>query len=266
VTRAIALVCVLFAMTVRGAAAHELSPDQVRGAGLEEHLGVTVPLDLTFEDEDGANVTLETYVANQKPVLLSFNYFHCQYVCPLEEDGLISALNGVKPTLGQDFTLLTISIDPNDTPVDATAVKGRALRGYDRPQGADGWHLLTGQQTNIQRLTDAVGFHYVADPDQGDFAHPIGVVALTPSGQISRYFSGLDFSAGDLQSGLQQASGSQLGSLLNAVMICYQYDPLSGRYTPLALNLVRIAGGLGFVAVAVWLGWLWRGELRGRTA
>jgi len=249
----------LVAMFGVGAPAYgrELAPAEVSTAGVVEHVGRRIPLDAAFVDEDGMPVTLGTYFADT-PVIVSLNYFHCQYVCPIEEDGLISALNGVRLSLGRDFTLLTVSIDPRDGPTDATTVKARALRGYDRPAGADGWHLLTGDAFNIQRLTDALGYQYVADQQQGDFAHPIGVFVLTPDGRTRQFLNGLDFAAGDLTRALTDASQVTEGALV----ICYRYDPLNGRYASFALNLVRLGGGLGFAALLVWLATLWRADLK----
>ncbi|MBV9133488.1 MAG: SCO family protein [Chloroflexi bacterium] len=243
------------------ALAHELPRDEVATVGFSPRVGGQAPMDATFVDESGLRVTLGQYFG-AKPVLLSLNYFHCQYVCPIEEDGLINALNGVHLALGQDFTLLTVSIDPTDGPLDAITVKARALRGYDRPEGANGWHLLTADATTIQQLTSWVGFQYVPDPQQGDFAHPIGVVSLTPGGRISHYLKGLDFSANELDLALADVSQDSQA----APVVCYQYDPLTGRYTPLALDLVRVGGGAGVAALLGWLAMLWRADLRGKRA
>jgi protein SCO1/2 len=217
-------------------------------------------------DEDGRTVQLGQYIG-QRPVILSLNYFHCQYVCPIEEDGLLSALNGVKLRLGSDFSLVTVSIDPHDGPADAADIKARALRGYDRPEDAGGWHLLTGSAESIQRLTESVGFQYLADQVQGDFAHPIGVVILRPDGQISQYENGLDFAAGDLQQSLQAAASGQTQNIFAGILtVCYQFDPLTARYAPLVLNIVRLGGAFGLLVVVVWLARLWRADLRGTRA
>ena len=257
------LVVLLLAATTAGrAAAHDLSPDQLANVRFDQRLGQRVPPDLLFRDEDGDAVRLGDYF-HGAPVILTLNYFHCQNLCPLELDGLINGLNGVSFTLGQDFTLVTVSIDAREGPADAAATKARALRGYDRPRDGDSWHVLTGDQASIDRLTDAVGFQYVYDPLQDDFAHPAGVVVLTPVGQISRYLYGLDFSANDLRLALVDASAQRIGSLVDrALLVCYHYDPLTGRYTPFALNFVRAGAAMGALGLVGLLSWLWRGELR----
>jgi protein SCO1/2 len=253
---------VMIALPAPAASAHDLSPDQLANVGFDQRLGGRVPLDLLFHDENGESVRLGDYFDN-RPVILSLNYFHCQNLCPLELDGLMNGLNGITFTLGQDFTMITVSIDPREGPSDAQDIKARTLRGYDKAaQGTDGWHVLTGDQDAIDRLTDAVGFRYAYDPIQDDYAHPAGVIVLTPSGQISRYLYGLDFSANDLRLSLVDAGAEHIGTLLDrALLVCYHYDPLTGRYTPFALNFVRGAAVLGLLSLVGFLGWLWRGEL-----
>lgn len=257
---------VLLLLTSAPAAAHDLSPDQLASVGFDQRLGQRVPLDLLFRDETGASIRLGDYFDNN-PVILSLNYFHCQNLCPLELDGLMNGLNGISFTLGQEFTLITVSIDPREGPGDAQDIKARTLRGYDKADtSGDSWHVLTGDQAAIDRLTDAVGFRYAYDPLQDDYAHPAGVVVLTPTGQISRYLYGLDFSATDLRLALVDAGAQRIGSLLDrALLVCYHYDPLTGRYTPFALNFVRGGAVLGLIGLVALLGWLWHGEFRSRA-
>jgi protein SCO1 len=261
-------VTVLLAATATPASAHDLSPDQLAAVGFDQRLGERVPLDLLFYDEDGNSIRLGDYFLANKPVVLSLNYFHCQNLCPLELGGLMNGLNGIPFTLGQEFTLITVSIDPREGPADAADIKARTLRGYDRTDaGAGGWHVLTGDQTAIDRLSQSVGFNYAYDPMQDDYAHPAGVTVLTPSGQISRYVYGLDFSANDLRLALVDAGADHIGTLLDrALLICYHYDPLTGRYTPFALNFVRGGAAAGLVVIVGFLGWLWRDEFRSRWA
>ncbi|MBO0882290.1 MAG: SCO family protein [Mycobacterium sp.] len=260
---------VAFIATLMGAGqafAHDLPPDQVANVGFDQRLGQRVPLDLLFRDENGVSTRLGDYF-DGRPVILSLNYFHCQNLCPLELDGLMNGLNGIPFTLGQEFTLITVSIDPREGPADAQDIKSRTLRGYDKAaEGVRGWHVLTADQTAIDRLTDAVGFRYAYDPVQDDYAHPAGVVVLTPSGQISRYLYGLDFSANDLRLALVDATTERIGTFVDrALLVCYHYDPLTGRYTLFAWNFVRAGGAVGLVCVLVFLGWLWRGEFRSRS-
>jgi protein SCO1/2 len=243
--------------------ASELEPDQVATVKVEQEPGGLVPLDLVFRDENATPVRLGDYF-NGRPVVLSLNYYRCQYLCPIEIDGIISGLNGISTlTLERDFELLTVSIDPREGPADAQLMRARGLRRYDRPQFANGWHALTGDPGAVEQLTLAVGFSYMYDAQADAFAHPAGVVVLTPNGQISRYLYGPEFSANDLRLALVDAGAGRTGSVVDrALLICYLYDPLTGRYTPLAFGLVRAGGVLGVIALVVVLGWLWRTDVR----
>src|SRR5205085_504426 len=159
-------------------------------------------------------VALGQYLNGERPAILTLNYFHCQNLCPLELEGLASALNGVSFTLGGDFDVVSVSIDPHEGPPDAMATSLRAVRGYNRGDQARGWHVLTGDQVAIDRLAAAVGFSYSYDADANEYAHPLGVIVLTPTGQVSRYLFGLDYAANDVRLALVDASAARIGSLL----------------------------------------------------
>ena len=249
------------------AAAHELTREELGALRFDQRLGQQVPLDLQFRDENGAAVVLSQYLDGSRPVILTLNYFHCQNLCPLELEAVANALNGVPFTLGDEFDVLSVSIDRRDGPADAAATRLHALRGYQKRQDVTGWHVLTGGQQAIDRLASAVGFGYSYDPDANEFAHPLGVIVLSPAGQVSRYLFGLDFAANDVRLALVDAAAARIGSLIDrAVLLCYHYDPLTGRYTPLALNLLRGGGAAGLLATVVFLGLLWRADLRRASA
>ncbi len=244
------------------AQSQSLTASQLSMVRFDQQLGATVPANLPFYDENGQPVTLGDYLG-QRQAVLTLNYFHCQNLCPIELDGVIDSLNGVPLTLGQDFTMLTVSIDPREGPSDAADAKARAIRGYDRAEDAAGWHVLTGAQPSIDALTDAVGFRYAYDAQADDFAHPAGVIVLTADGHVSRYLYGFDFAATDLRLALVEAGQQRIGSLADrALLVCYHYDPLTGRYTLLALDLMRIAGVVGALGLAGFVGFLWREERR----
>jgi protein SCO1 len=261
---ALAVVLATFAASAVSAAAHDLSPADLKLVGFRQHMGEVLPLELAFVDEFGQPVTLGDYFNQNRPVLLTLNYFHCQNLCPLELQGVIDGLNGVPFTLGDQYTLLTVSFDARETPRDAADAKFKAFRGYVHPDAAGGWHLLTtSDQSTIDRLTQAVGFEYVYDPQENDYAHPAGVTILTPGGAISRYIYGMDFAANDLRLGLVEAASSRIGDVVDQVLlICYHYDPISGRYTPLVLNLMKAGAAATLAVVGGVLFWLWRADLR----
>jgi protein SCO1 len=259
VTWVVIVVFASFALT-EPVFAHELSPRELQTVRFEQHLDAPIPLDLAFRDETGQTVRLADYFG-PRPVLLTLNYFHCQNLCPLELEGLVNGLNGVAFTPGRDFTLLSVDIDPREGPADTTTARARALRGYDRPAGAVAWHMLTGDQSSIDELTRTVGFEYLYDPQEDEFAHPAGVVVLTPSGRVSRYLYGIDFSATDLRLALVDAAAGAIGTPIDkALLVCYHYDPLTGRYTALAVDLLHWGGGASVVGLGALLAWLWRAE------
>jgi len=242
--------------------AHGTAPEGLGAVGFTQRLGDPVPRDLVFRDDAGQTVRLGDYFG-ERPVILTLNQLRCPNLCPLELDGVVNGLNGLPFTMGDQFTLLTVSIDPREGPEDAATTRARVLRGYAQPDAASGWHVLTGDHAAIDRLADAVGFDYAYDPSSDDFAHPAGVVILTPAGRISRYLYGIDFSATDLRLALVEAAAQRIGTALDqALLICYHYDPATGRYTPFVLGLLQVGAAATVLAVGGTLALLWRADLR----
>jgi protein SCO1/2 len=211
----------------------------------------------------GHSVRLGDYYDHQ-PIVLTLNYLHCQNLCPLELDGLIRGLNGLSFTMGDEYEVITVSIDPRETPADALDARSRAVRTYVHPAAiATGWHILTTDHATIDRLADAVGFRYGYDPQADEFAHPAGVVVLTPAGRVSRYLYGIEFAANDLRLALVDAADQRIGSVLDrALLVCFHYDPATGRYTPLVMNILQIGGAATLVSLTGLLIWLWRTDPR----
>jgi protein SCO1 len=245
------------------ASAHDLSPQVLSQVGFDQRPGQAISGDLLFQDETGHSVRLGDYYGHQ-PIVLTLNYLHCQNLCPLELDGLMRGLNGLSFTMGDEYEVITVSIDPRDTPADALDARSRAVRTYVHPAAiATGWHILTTDHATIDRLADAVGFRYGYDPQADEFAHPAGVVVVTPAGRVSRYLYGIDFAANDLRLALVDAADQRIGSVLDrALLVCFHYDPATGRYTPLVLNILQIGGAATLVSLTGWLIWLWRTDLR----
>jgi len=180
-------------------------PGALQGVGIDQRLNQQVPLNLMFKDEAGRTLPLSTYFQDKKPVILALVYYRCPMLCTEILTGLESALKAVSFNPGQDFEVVSVSFDPQDTPEIAAAKKETYLRRYARPNTANGWHFLTGDEANIKALTDAVGFHYKYDPATQQFAHASGVMILTPDGRLSRYFYGIEYAPRDLRLGLVEA-------------------------------------------------------------
>ncbi len=214
-----------------------------KDVGFDLRLDAQVPLDLQFRDETGRTVPLREYFGDTKPVILSLVYYNCATLCPMILDGLVRSLAPVSFDIGKQFAVLTVSIDPRDTPALATARKAEYVRRYGRPGAAEGWHFLTGEEAAIQSLARAVGFRYVYDARTDQFAHAAGIVMLTPQGKVARYFYGLDFPPRALRLGLVETAAGSIGTPVDRVMLyCYKYDPLTGKYGLVVMNVLRLTG------------------------
>jgi len=224
-------------------------PGALAGVSIEQRLDQQVPLDVNFRDEFGRTAPLSTYFQDGKPVILALVYYRCPMLCTEILTGIESSLKVVSLDAGKDFNVVAISFDPKDTPELAAAKKQMYLKRYNRPNSANGWHFLTGDQANIAALTDAVGFHYKYDPKTEQFAHASAIMVLTPDGRISKYFYGVEYSPRDLRLGLVEASKEKIGTPVDEILLyCYHYDPTTGKYGAIAMNMVRGAAG-AFVLV-----------------
>ncbi|MBX0327407.1 SCO family protein [Oscillochloris sp. ZM17-4] len=232
-----------------GALAQGGKPDPLHDVSFDQRLDAQVPLDLTFVDEQGRTVQLGDYFG-AKPVILQLSYYECPMLCSLVRKGMVDALQDVTLNAGADFQVVNVSIDPQETPMMAANVKAATLSTYGRDGAADGMHFLTGTQDSIDRLADAVGFHYVYDETIDQYAHAAGLVVLTPKGLISRYFFGVEFNPSDLRLGLVESSDNKIGGLTDQLLLlCYHYDPTTGSYTGLVMTIIRVAGVLTVLGI-----------------
>jgi protein SCO1/2 len=230
-------------------------PAALREVAFDQKLNQQLPLDLPFRDESGKTVKLADYF-KQKPVILNFIYYKCRDLCPLLLDGIVRSLRAVSFDVGNQFDVLTVSFDPEDTPGLAAVKKTDLMEKYSRPGAAVGWHFLTGDEASIQRLTQAVGFRYMYDRRSGEFGHATGMILVTPDGRTSRYFYGIDFSPRDVRLGLIEAAAKKIGSPIDQLLLfCYHYDATTGKYTLLVTRVMRMAGAatalvlVGFIAL-----------------
>jgi protein SCO1 len=254
----------LLALVARGAGA-EQRPPVLREIGFDQRLGESVPLDLAFRNEAGETIRLGDYFG-KKPVVLSLNYYACPMLCTVTLSGLASALNIISMTAGKEFEVVTVSFDPKETHELAAAKKKTYMERYKRPGAAEGWHFLTGDAAPIAALTRAVGFRYVWDPDTKQFAHPAGIVVLTPEGKIARYLYGIEYAPRDLRLAVVEASAGRVGNPVDQIILaCYQYDPTTGKYGAAIMRLIRGAGVLTVAALAGFIALMLRRERAGRT-
>jgi protein SCO1/2 len=245
------------------------APPILREVELRQKLNSQAPLDAEFRDEEGRTVTLGDCV-NGKTTVLVLAYYTCPKLCTQVLNDLATGLTDVlKRTsweLGEQLNIVTVSFDDRETPEMATAKKESYVKEYRLPNMDKGWHFLTGQQQPILRLANAVGFQFRYDPKNDLFAHPACIMILTPEGKVSRYFLGLADKtfARDLRLGLEEASNHQIGTPVmdRIVLSCFYYDPETGKYTMMALNIVRAAGVVTVLVLGSALFVIWRHEWR----
>jgi protein SCO1/2 len=219
-------------------------PPALAGVGIDQKLNVLVPLDLKFRDEFNRSLPLSTYF-HGKPVLLALVYYRCPMLCTQILNGLEMSLKAISLNPGQDFEVVSVSFDPKDTAETALGKRKMILQRYARPGTANGWHFLSGDEPEIRALTDAAGYRYRYDPASGQFAHASAIMILTPEGRLSRYFYGVEYAPRDVRLGLVEASASKIGSPVDQILLfCFHYDPATGKYGAIAMNLVRGAGVL----------------------
>ena len=215
----------------------------VQNVAIDQKLDSQVPLDLEFRDESGSPVRLGQYLNAGKPVVLSLVYYRCPGLCTMTLNGMSRAFKPLQFSAGKEFEVVTVSIDPNETPALASEKKAEYLTQYGRAGAEAGWHFLTGTEPAIKRLADAVGFRYLYEPNTNQYAHSAGIMVLTPAGRVARYFYGLEYSSRDLRWGLVEASENRIGSVADSVnLLCFAYDPASGKYGVPVMRTLRAAG------------------------
>lgn len=253
------------ALLARGshAAQQPLSATTLVNLVYEQKVGAQVDSQLPFRDESGREVTLGAYFG-RKPVILDLGYYECPMLCGLVLNGLIESLQSVNGSIGKDFEIVCVSISPSETPALARAKKQNYLRLYGRAGAAVGWHFLTGQEPAIRRLAKSVGFNYAYDPTVKQYAHPSGLVVLTPDGKVSKYFFGVSYSPHELQSALDSARVEKVGSPVKELfLLCCSFFPLVGKHSATILLLVRI---LGVLVLAGLVGYVVRSSCRPQKA
>jgi protein SCO1 len=230
--------------------------------GFDQRLNEQLPLDLTFRDESGATVRVGDYFGD-KPVILVPAYLRCPRLCTLVLNELTDALNNLTFNAGDQFQVVVVSFDAREKPELAAAKKASYLERYNRPAAAAGWHFLTGDEPSIEALTKAIGFRYSYDAEHDQFAHASGFVVLTPSGTIARYFFGMQFPPRHVRLALVEAGAGKVGNVVDQVLLlCYHYDPATGRYTATIMNLVRLGGILTVLILGAFLIRSWLREWR----
>ena len=236
------------------------------GVGLTEHIGSNVSLDLIFNDEQGRPVRLGSLFTNERPVLLAFVYHSCPMLCSLVLDGVADAVKGVDLPVGDQYSVLAVSIDSRDTPMRADSAKAHYIQRIGQPAAANGVHFWTvtkEMEPNVKRLADEVGFRYAFDARTGDFGHEAAVMVLSPTGMISRYLYGIDYAPRDVRLALVDAGEGKTGTTFDRFLLtCYHYDANARGYSLQILSVLKYLGGGMLALLALVVGPLWLREVR----
>ena len=229
---------------------------------IEQKLDTQVPLDLAFLDETGATVRLGDFLGD-RPVILSLGYYRCPMTCDAQLNAVAIIIDALKFQIGKDYDVVAVSIDPSDTPETAAAKKENYLATLRRDGGGSGWHFLTTpDEDTIDTLADTVGYRYLYDPVSDQFAHASGIMVLTPTGRIARYYYGLEYITRDVELGLVDASQGKIGSVVDRLtLLCFRYDPTHGTYSLLIFRVVQFGAVLTVLAICLMyavLYWRWR--------
>ncbi|MEE9252744.1 MAG: SCO family protein [Thermodesulfobacteriota bacterium] len=230
----------------------------VTGMGVDERIGGRIPSELEFTDRSGDKVKLTEFFEDGKPVVMSLVYYNCPRLCSFVLEGVVEAVGDLDAlSLGVDYKVVSVSINPVETPEDATRKSEGVLRALGGKGSPDGWSFLTGGEQNIAALAESVGFRYLADGDE--FAHPASIMFLTPEGEISRYLYGIEFPAKDFRLALLEASKGEVGPsrIVNKVLLfCYKFDPVGGKYALHALNILKGGGVITLLFVGLLITYL----------
>ena len=258
--------CLAVALLACGVALHadtpeERRPRELEQVGVTEHLNEKVDLNLTFIAEDGYPHALKEYFHSGRPVMLNLVYYTCKMLCNVVLNAQVQSLRKLDWTPGEQYEIVTISIDPAENFQLAREKKAAYLESFGRP--APGWHFLTDNSDNARKLAAQVGFGYKFDQQSGQFAHPAVVFILSPEGRVCRYLYGVQFKPLDIRLGLTEAAQERAGVTDRILLFCYHYDPAAKGYVPFAENLMRAGGVLTVLIIGIVLFSLWRRE---RTA
>lgn len=235
-------------------------PSQLQKVGIDQKLNSQLPLDAEFKDENGNQVKLGDYFSKGKPVVLALVYYECPMLCNEVLNGLTGSLKGISFDAGKDFDVVAISFDTRENErVDLTKNKKASyMARYGRAGTENGWHFLTGTQSEIDKVTQAVGFNYVFDEKSNQFAHAGGIMVATPEGKLSRYLYGIDYSPKDLKFSLMDSAQNKIGNPAEQLYLyCFHYDPASGKYGLAILSVLRLLAvatllGIGGMFIVFW--------------
>jgi protein SCO1/2 len=244
----------------------KLLPPNLSDVSIHQQLNHPIPLDAQFKDDTGKTIKLGDYFGHGRPVILNLVYYECPMLCGEALNGLTATLRMLKLNVGDDFDVVTLSFDTREGPELAHKKKQAYIERYGRPGAAQGWHFLTGDQQNVKAVADAVGFHYKWDEKSQQWAHATAIMIVTPDGRLAQYYYGVEYPPKDVRLGLVQASQNKIGNLVDEVLLyCYHYDPRTGRYGAVIMNIMRLAGVVTMTLLGGFLIVMFRKDRKGKA-
>ncbi len=262
----LAVIAIMFAVTSTGVysqAPEQSAANPPEGVGITEKLNGQIPLDLEFKDETGKIVRLGDYFDKSMPVIITPVFYRCQNLCTETLNGLTAAMKELQWSVGNDFQVVTFSINPEENYRLAQVKKTAYLGAYERESATDGWHFLTGDKASIKSLTDSMGFGFKYIERTSDFAHAASIIILTPDGHISRYLNTMMPETQTMDKALIEASAGNIGSRWDRVVLwCSTYDPAAGKYVIAARKVMALGAAATIIITFFGLGMLWRHELK----
>ena len=242
----------------------ERLPERLKGIDVQEHLEQTVPGQLTFTDDQGRTVLYDEVVRGPLPTILTMNCSDCPMLCSLMLNALMQSMKQLDLTLGRDYRIVTVSLNPGEKHQKASDTKAKYMAQYGRADAPrDGWTFLTGSAANIAAVAQTLGITYNYNEQRDEYIHPAVLVVATPKGVLSRYLYGLEYHPKTLRLSLIEASQGKIGSSIDRLILyCFHYDATEGRYAPVAMNIMRVSGSAGALALGGLLAGLWRSEHR----
>lgn len=240
---------------------------ELEGVTIVEKLNAQVPLDTVLVDDAGRTVTLRDVIPAERPVILQLGYMRCPQLCSLVMNALVRSLRDVDWTVGKEFDVICLSINPEEKADLAAAKKAGYVAEYGRGNTGSGWHFMTGEAANVHRIADSVGFEYRLQPD-GEYSHAAAVFMVTPSGRLSRVLYGVKYEPANVRMGLLEAAEGRIGSTMDRIILwCHIYDASAGGYVLFAFRMMQIGGAITVLVMGGGLGWFWwRENLRRRLA
>ncbi len=235
-----------------GGGTRNVKPKKFKNVGVTERLGNKVPLDIQVIDSKGNTTTLKKiFDESDKPVVLDLAYYTCPMLCPMIQKGLLKSVKKLDWNPGKDYRIITVSFDPKDTPHIADSLQTTFKNLLKGKAGKNGWRFYTAKESQIKRLTSAVGFKYRYYPEKKQYIHTAVLTFLSPKGKVSAYLYGITFPSLQLKNALSEAANGKIGSTVDKLILyCCQFDPGTGKYTANVIHIMNV----GAISVLLFLG------------